>query len=225
VPQDSWGIVPVGTRIFAVEFLDDILLARLLNERELVIPREDVCAVYLHGVLPHSWKDSVAPGSSSHRSPSMIASGGPLSRARKGSRQEEDSRQHARKIAATEPSLLGEKARILHERLEAAGWLSMEFCLTLYCPEPVGPLRLRKEGFDFSCLGPEKKAHSLDNFLTVVERTLQFVSKAWNREDAVAFLADPDPERILCFKEEMVDNLDRWICHWVQVEAESRASK
>ena len=81
-----------------------------------------------------------------------------------------------------------------------------------------GPVRIRKDDFDFSFLADQKQEHSLDNFLILLDEILAYVPHAWNREPALEFLRELQPQSILRFKEEEVTNFDRWLLEWVRLE-------
>jgi len=114
-----------------------------------------------------------------------------------------------------ELSSLTARAKELLEKLTEHEIPGMEFHLTIYCAGPIGPLRVRRNEFNYVGLGEEKLEHSLDNFLLLLERTTQEFPQVWNREKAVDFLASLDPSAILYYKREEVQNFDRWMMHWI----------
>ena len=109
--------------------------------------------------------------------------------------------------------------RLVDEELE-----ELYLLLTLYCPPPIGPLRIRRNDFNYSSLGERKVSHSLDNFLQLLEQLVDFFPDAWNRAKIAEFLNDLDPKPIFYFKREEVQNFDRWMMQWVRLAGESTAS-
>jgi hypothetical protein len=119
--------------------------------------------------------------------------------------------------------VLSLRGRQLLRKLEERGLRGAELHLTLLCAEPVGPVRVRRNDFDFTCLGPGLEQHSLDNFLLLLDEVLRFLPAAWNREAAAAFLEDLDPQRLLYFKVEEALARERWLSYWIRAAEEERA--
>jgi hypothetical protein len=100
---------------------------------------------------------------------------------------------------------------------------AMELHLTILARDPHGPVRVRKNDFDFSCLGEQRQKHSIDNFLLLLEEVLAYLPRAWNRKAAEQFLSDLDPKKILYFKEEEAASLERWLYQWARMDEERSA--
>ena len=58
-------------------------------------------------------------------------------------------------------------------------------------------LKINKDEFDYSCLEADKTGTSLENFLLLLEKLLDWLPATGNTEEARAFLDAPDPEIIL----------------------------
>ena len=117
---------------------------------------------------------------------------------------------------------LSPRGKALLEKLSEEEHDSVEFRLTLYCADPTGPLHVRKDRFDDSCLGEQQRNHSIDTVLTLIEEITSSLPDLWNRELAEAFVRDLDISRVLRFKREEVQNLHRWMHYWIREEVERR---
>ena len=53
----------------------------------------------------------------------------------------------------------------------------------------------------------------------LLDEIVAYLPHAWNREPAVEFLRDLDPNSILRFKSEEIHNFERWLYQWVRLEA------
>ena len=125
--------------------------------------------------------------------------------------------------APAELSSLSARTKTLLTNLEEAKLTNLVLHLTLYCAEPIGPLRVRRDAFHYVGLGENKGNHSVENFLILIESVLDFLPDgAWNREQAADFLTDLDPQRVFCFKKEEVQNFDRWMMLWVRLASAAR---
>lgn len=195
IPVSVWRTVPNGYKIQALEFGTDELVARMVTRR-LVIPRRDVVALHLYGLVSD---------------PTISTDGG-----RTGAEATGGSLAEFGRMAASTHSTPGQQLR---GNLASTGLTNMGFRLTLHTPEPIGPLRISKDDFDFSSLGDRKGEHSLENFLTLLERLLEWAPAIWNGELARSFLETLDPEQIAYFKEDEAENCDRWIAQWVRLRA------
>jgi len=120
---------------------------------------------------------------------------------------------------------LSQRGRQLLEKMDERGLRGAELHLTILGAEPFGPVRIRRSDFDFTCLGASLEQHSLDNFLLILDEVLRFLPGAWNREPAVAFLEDLDPQRLVYFKLEEALALERWLCYWIRAEEEASAER
>ena len=121
-----------------------------------------------------------------------------------------------------EASSLSKRTQTLLANLDEQDLTNLVLHLTLYCADPIGPLRIRRDAFHYVGLGASKANHSLENFLILTESVLDFLPEAWNREQAVEFLLDLNPQRVFCFKQEEVQNFDRWTMLWVKVASAAR---
>jgi len=225
VGADEWGVTSPGHSIFALEILEDVLLARLLRGEDLVIPREDVFGLDLYGLLgPEREKDTEEEGSRRKRTGRAAGSRRPG----KGSGALEPDllalQISSESLLAGEPALSLRGRRVL-EKIAEVREARVELHLTLCCPDPVGPLRLRKDKLDFSCLGEEKLPHSIDNFLLLLEKVLAAFPGAWGREKLEHFLTDLDPLKILYYKKEEVTRRERWMLQWIRIELQERGGR
>ena len=165
--------------------------------RSFLIPTRDIFGLHLYGLCPEEI-ESRPSGGRADRSTSLELSG------------------------LNSLSNLTTKGRRLLANLEENEITEMELHLTLYGPPSVGPLRIGRVDFNFSCLGDAKLDHSLDNFITLLEKLVELFPNAWNVAAVRQFLDDMDPARILYFKAEEAENFDRWMLQWVAIETRER---
>lgn len=194
VDESRWRVAPRGYQAVALEFLPDVMLARLQNDQELVIPKQDVFALDAYGLRPEE-TGAVPKGDLSPRAPKVpLESHGEI--------------------------VLTSAGRKLLEMLKAHEHPDMELRLTIYCAEPFGALHIRKDRFDYESLGARRRLHSLDNYLALLELLLDEFPDVWNRETVEAFLRDLDPSAIFRWKREEVENFHRWVLYWIQATRE-----
>jgi hypothetical protein len=194
-------------------------VANLQSGGRIEVRKDRVRAIDLHGLAPESRIEEARDGSglepnSRRGSASRWAAEGILAPDADG-------------LDGSVPRALGNvspRARGLLERLAEEEWSGVELTLTLFCAEPTGPLHVRKDRFDYSCLGELKMRHSLDNFLILAEEVLAAFPGLWNREPVEEFLRSLDPARIVRFKKEEVQNLHRWILQWIRIDEEERSA-
>ncbi len=197
VLAEEWLTLPRGYKISSLLFGDDAVEAWMSTGRSFVIPTQDIFGLHLYGLCPDE-VESRPSGGRAERSTSHELSG------------------------LSSLSNLTTKGRRLLANLEENEITEMELHLTLYGPPSVGPLRIRRVDFNFSCLGDAKLDHSLDNFLTLLEKLVESFPNAWNVAAVRQFLDDMDPTRILYFKKEEAGNFDRWMLQWVAIETRER---
>lgn len=229
VPAESWGIVPRGYHVRAIEFLEDTILARVHDDEDLVIPTEEAFGIDVYIFAPHLerpdraddggktsrgrrgrwlWEEHRAPGGGADR----WGSGGRYARAARARASE--------LIVPGEAPVLSRRAQDLLERLGESELESADLRATLYCREPTGPLRIRKDRFDYSCLGDRKREHSVDNFIELLDALVVRLPGALNGDAVRRFLRSLDPADILRTKEEETENLHRWVYQWARIDAE-----
>jgi hypothetical protein len=224
IASSRWAAAPRGSRVAALELGEDALTASLRGRVSLLtVPRRDVLGLRVHGVA-------------AERPPGEDARNGGR---RKRAQAEPGTSTLVEEAVASgaEGSLLSPRGSEVLRRLRENGIASMEMHITLYCAEPGpaagevergwlwSPLRIAKGDFDYSSLGEQKQAHSLDNFLILLEELLAWLPDAWNRETAERFLSSLDPLDILHFKEEEAENFDRWMLEWVRIESAGREAE
>jgi hypothetical protein len=223
IDAHQWGIVSPGIRAFALEFIEGAVLARVSGKEDLVIHGEDVVGFHVYALLPNLEQE---------------VEEFEMGRRARNKRKAARSRSHASPLpwsppagecrpdgAGPDPSVLSPRGRALFEKLASQGQTRIEFHLTFYCTDPSGPIRISKSRFDYSCLGEQKKQHSLDNFLTLLDEVVARFPHAWNREAAQGFLRDLDPSKILYFKEEEAENFDRWMLQLTQIELAEKSGE
>jgi hypothetical protein len=225
VGADEWGVTSPGHSVFALEILEEVLLARLLPGDDLVIPREEVFGLDLYALPePEEGMGTEEEGLRRKRRGRAAASGGA---GKASSALEPDLlalRISSESLLAGEPALSLRGRRLL-EKMAEPREARVGLHLTLCCSDPVGPLRLRKDKIDFSCLGQEKLPHSIDNFLLLLEKVLAAFPGAWGKEKLERFLSDLDPVKILYYKKEEVTRRERWMLQWIRIELEERARR
>ncbi len=197
VLAEEWLTLPRGYKISTLLFGDDAVEACLSTGRSFVIPTPDIFGLHLYGLCPDE-VESRPSGERAERSTALELSG------------------------LSSLSNLTTKGRRLLANLEENEITGMELHLTLYAPPSVGPLRIRRVDFNFSCLGDAKLDHSLDNFIALLEKLVESFPNAWNVAAVRQFLDDMDPTRILYFKKEEAGNFDRWMLQWVAIETRER---
>ena len=236
IEADRWGPVPRGRRVTWLSLEYDRLRCRPGGQApgslpgsigsDLVVPRDHVLGLALIGEAPppppapprksklRSWTEREEPPAPRLGLDEALSYREPVSSLLI------DSGAEGSAGIAEIPSLSPRGAELVRN-LSRHGLAGMRFRLKLYSREYPGILRLEKDEIDFSCLGEQKQAHSLDNFLLLVEEVLDFLPRAWNRRSAERFLAELDPRIIQCSKEEEAQNFDRWMLEWVRIERES----
>ncbi len=214
ISTDLWALVPRGARVSRLELSDATLTARLVGGRKVDIPRRELFALQVHGLMPlDRGKPVVEIRPKKEKKPTMGLE--PLLRS-------------AGFAAGSDPGLresgsLGPRGRRLHDALAEHGLLTLELHLTLYA-DPFGPLRIQKNEYDFTSLEVDREEHSLDNFLVLLDRVLAYLPGAWNRETAARFAESLDPRAIHYFKAEEAQNLERWLYEWSRIEAEEHST-
>ena len=103
----------------------------------------------------------------------------------------------------------GNKLAGLLDRLQDPRFNGISFHLTLYGANPLMALKINKDEFDYSCLEADKTGTSLENFLLLLERLLDWLPATGSTEEAEAFLDAPDPEIILLSGENESAAFDR----------------
>ena len=236
IEADRWGPVPRGRRVTWLSLEGDTLRIRPggpgagappgFSGSDLVIPRDRILGLALLGVAPppppappsksrlRSWTEREEPEAPRLGLEEALAYREPVSSLLLDPGGEGSTGK------AEIPSLSPRGAELL-QNLSRHGLAGMRFRLKLYSKDAPGILRLEKDEVDFGCLGELKQAHSLDNFLLLVEEVLDFLPRAWNRRSAERFLAELDPRIIQCAKEEEAQNFDRWMLEWVRIEREA----
>jgi hypothetical protein len=219
IESSRWAAAPRGSRATSLEFRAETLTATLRGRPyRVAVPRPDVLGIRVHGITVESPREEDGERGGRRRKRPAPAPGIAV--------LEETA-------VGPEAALLSPRAREILRRLKENGIASMDLHLTIYCAEPRrpageeagwrwSPLRIAKSDFDYSCLREQKQAHSLDNFLILLEDVLAYLPEAWNREAAARFLASLDPLEILQFKEEEAENFDRWMLEWMRIERAER---
>ena len=236
IEADRWGPVPRGRRVTWLSLEGDRLRARPGGPApgsppgspgsDLLLPRDQVLGLALLGAAPppppepprksrlRSWTEREEEPAPRLGLDEALAYREPVSSLLLDCGTEGSA-------GGSEIPSLSPRGAELVRNLSRHGLAGMRFRLKLYSSEHPGILRLEKDEIDFSCLGEQKQAHSLDNFLLLVEELLDFLPRAWNRRSAERFLTELDPRIIHSSKEEEAQNFDRWMLEWVRIEHES----
>lgn len=202
VATDTLWALPRGYKIVSLTFSENEIRASKLTGSPLRLRRADIHGIHLYGLKPSGQEVDLASILDSTPNPLPLEA-----------------------FDRATGAGLSPRARRLLDNLEAAELRNLCLHLTLYCVAPIGPVRIDRDDFDFSCLGEQKQTHSLDNFLLLLEDVLAYLPDAWNRQRAVEFLEDLDPKRIFCFKEEEARNFDRWMLLWVLLAGEEERAR
>jgi hypothetical protein len=221
--------LPRGHRARSLEFSQGAIRAQVVPGSERLVPRESLFGVHLYALSEGRGGPSDPPPGTGFTGrlralPGLRAlarrswAAGPeeeraLAEARWFRRQHHD--------LGEELELTG-RGQKLREALLTAGDPPPRLFLTLLTGSDIGPLRLRQEEIDYSPLGEGKTAHSLDNFLRLIEELRTFQPEAWMVDRLAGFLERLDPAEILYFKPEEAQNLERWMQLWIRIREEER---
>lgn len=209
--MDLWTHVPRGITARRLKLDGETLVAEMVSGKRVEIPRSRIFALQTYGLKPvdrgtdkasrkeREMKEALLRQTTSSLPPALPPGAEP-------------------RATLLQPGELTPRGAFLRERLQEAGLLDLELHLALYA-DPEGPVRIRREDFDFSSLGGRTERHSLDGFLVLLEQVLEYLPDAWNREPTVEFLKDLDPQRIHCFKAEEAQNVERCLYEWARLEA------
>ncbi len=129
-----------------------------------------------------------------------------------------------RRSAPVELSDLSPRGRALITEMDDEELHGVEWQIHLYCPPPLGTLRIERDRFDFSFLGDDKRSHSLDNFLSLADRLAAFLPNAYRAEAVTRFLESHRLNEVLRFKREEVQNFERWALWWARVHRDAGGS-
>lgn len=215
VDPSRWLKPPPGYPVVALEFLESEILARLPSEAELVIAKRDIFGIDVYGLETPRPEEPEARGAGSRRA---------------AGRKDDDTRATpAGSVGVIRETLLANlpgrisdlspRGKALVEKLEEEGHTEVEWRMTLYCAAPTGPLHIRKDRFDYSCLGEQKRKHSIDNFLALIEEIHIELPELWNRDGAESLVRELDLSGVIRFKKEEVQNLHRFMHYWISEEA------
>lgn len=234
VPAESWGLVSRGTQVRSLEFHEDLVLAKVRDESELVIPGDSVFGIDVYVFAPHvegTDRETETRGRSRSGASRWAWEGVRRERKRTdpwggGGRYARASRALAAGLIPPGEELqIGPRVHALIEKMSEEGLESAELRATVYCLEPIGPLHIRKDRFDYSCLGEKKKENSVENFLVLLEEIRARFPFARNREVVERFLETLEPTSILRSKEEQVENFHRWLAQWARIDREADEEK
>lgn len=201
---------PRSSRATRIDFRENVMWIQLPNRRELAIRQEDVRGIQLHALDVGSGP----PESEGSRKPR----GGSKSPVADPASVRQQARRLAEVVVDAGAHETTDRCRRLLEWSRATGRPLPRLVITLYVRDPIGPVRLEREDLDYSVLGERKLPHSLDNFLSLLEWILSRLPGLRNRDRVEAFLRDLDPEDILVFKAEEVQNFDQWMQAWIRTE-------
>ncbi len=180
--------LPRPKRITSLEFSAGKLTAASPGGKNTGIEKAGLAGIKAYALLPEAppAKEEEEPGRGS-------LSASPLSEPAAGGRM-------------TRP---GNKLARLLDKLQDPRFNGISFHLTLYGTNPLMALKINKDEFDYSCLEENKTGNSLENFLLLLERLLDWLPATGSAEEAGAFLDTPDPEIILLSGEKEAAAFDR----------------
>lgn len=89
------------------------------------------------------------------------------------------------------------KLQLLVDHLQDPELKGISFQLRIYSKSPPAILKIDKDEFDYSCLGENKSDNSLENYIRLLEKLLDWLPEPENHGQVEDFLADPDPRAIL----------------------------
>jgi len=207
VPSTSLAIdrAPRGIRAHAIERDAGGIIVRMVGGRRVPIASRHLRAIELYALAA----DDV-PG------------GDEVTRKQFREEKRDSSSLLARPVSeSVEDALLGRglspRGQNFRDAIVEARLPELRLHLTLFASSPFGPIRMRKDDFDFSCLDRQLQSHSIDNFLLLTEEVLAAVPRdAWGRDTVESFLTTLDPRPIHRAKPEEVTNRQRWLLYWIR---------
>lgn len=169
--------LPRPKRITGLQFSTGKLTAASPGGKNTAIEKADLAGIKAYALLPEAppAKDEEEPGGGGGLSASLLSGSTDDGRITKA----------------------GDKLARLLDRLQDPKFNGISFHLTLYGTNPLMALKINKDEFDYSCLEADKTGTSLENFLLLLEKLLDWLPATGNTEEARAFLDAPDPEIIL----------------------------
>ena len=189
IPNEILEATPRGYRATQLEFHEGALCVRSIGSMDLVILDGDLKGIHVHAIP---------------RDPSEI---------------EESAGAFQMPIfSALKEGHISPRALKIINWIQESGKPPPLFILTLYGSDPVGAVRFERENTDYSMLGEDKLQHSIDNFILLTEKILSMYPDLIHREHVSSFLERLNPEDILYFKKEEMQNFDRWIQAWIRLE-------
>ena len=114
----------------------------------------------------------------------------------------------------------------LMERLQDPELHGLSFHLALYCDSPPLALKIHKDEFVYSCLEENKSDNSLENYVGLLIKLLDWLGDIEGARQVEAFLEEPDPRSLLLSGENEAASFDRSFL-WslgVKTERDSSAS-
>jgi demethylmenaquinone methyltransferase/2-methoxy-6-polyprenyl-1,4-benzoquinol methylase len=114
------------------------------------------------------------------------------------------------------------RSRTILDWIGESEFESLQFFLTLYVQDPIGPVRLERTDIDFTVLGEDIQPHSLDNFLLVAERILERFPELLNADATRTFIETLDPKPLVFLKPEEAQRHDQWMQAWIRLEDSDR---
>ncbi len=85
----------------------------------------------------------------------------------------------------------------------------LSFHLALYCDSPPLALKIHKDEFVYSCLEENKSDNSLENYVGLLIKLLDWLGDIEGARQVEAFLEEPNPRSLLLSGENEAASFDR----------------
>jgi hypothetical protein len=204
VPRSLVASAPSGYRAISLDASDPgPWRAGLRGGAEIFIERESLAGISVHAVRPEAAAEEEDEPQTKRQDGSAERIGA-------------DGRSRAADFVVPAKAPGGGRSAHLRESLAEHGLLSLRFRFVLLCDAAIGPVRFDQQSLDFSCLGQDMQAHSLDNFLTLLEQVVGLLPELPGRSDAVAFLDSSDPFSVAHLDEREALLAERWSYTWAR---------
>lgn len=110
---------------------------------------------------------------------------------------------------AEEPALFKKKMAALVNNIQEPEFNGISFHLVLYSDSPLMALKINKDEFDYSCLGEDKTDNSLENYIILLAKLIDWLPASRGRKQAETFLQELNPREILLSGENEAACFDR----------------
>lgn len=195
--------LPRPRRTTGLDFNEKELIAQAPGGKELSLQRPGLGAIRALALLPENPPPEEEDTASSPLGSSIL----------------EDPRENL------QPEEYERRLQVLVERLNDPELRGLSFQLRIYSRAPPTVLKIDKDEFDYSCLGELKSDNSLENYLRLLAKLLDWLPGPGQQKQVEDFLDDPDPRAILLAGENEAACTDRAILWHLQNAAAGQAGE